>query len=216
MKKFVSLLLVVVMAFAMVACSGSSSKRRSKDKDKSKVEEKGPREYTVEEARAVLDTYYTLMVKEPDFDTYYKLCYPEHIRAGRSETYAKYEGVDPEDFDLEAYARDSYEENFDIIQNIISDPSYEIYGCVVGGSEEEAQAALDKYYLDKIEDSDSRDLDKWAEVAMNNTKGFGGGDPDNIQQIFVFASRCTNFRELLVVYAYDGELYIGKQIDWEI
>lgn len=228
MKKFVSVLLVVAMTFALVACSGSSDKKSSKHRNKSKEEktenedekeaetEARTRVYTVDDARAVLETYYSLMVYEQDFDTYYKLCYPEHLRAGRSETYAKYEGVDPADFDLEAYARNSYEENFDIIQNIISDPSYEVFGCVVGGSEEEALAALDQYYHDDIYGTGSRDLEQWRQTAIDNTKGFTGGNPDNIQQIFLFASRCTNYRELLVVYAYNGELYIGSQIDWQI
>lgn len=91
------------------------------------------------------------------------------MRAGRAETYARFEGVELEDFD--------------IIQNIITDPSYEVFGCVFCGSEDEGQAASDMYY--------------------HEAEGETG-------------SHCTNYRELLVVYVYNGEFYIGSQIDWKI
>ena len=219
MRKFTSLLLVTSMVFAFAACSGTSGKNDSgKGKDKSKRESREEqlepaREYTAEDAYAIVDTYYTVMVEREDFDTYYALCYPEHVQGSYRASFARREGVEPDEIDLEQYARDSYEESFDIIQGLFDDPSYEIYGCLIGGTDDESQAALEKYLADTYEDAGDRDLDHWKQMAIDLNCGYLGGDADKIENVFVFSAKCTSYRELISVYQYEGQLYLGKSLD---
>ena len=164
-------------------------------------------EYTADEALSALEQYYKLNVETYDFDAYYDLCYPEDIREKTRTRLANQltsqSGVDRSDLDLEEYLKVQYDNTY----NALSNKEYEIYGCVAGGTEEEAEAAFELYYAGSSTSS-HRDSDYWLEQSKSILAQYYGNSSDDYGKVFVFSSRFTRFNEVRCVYEYNGQLYV--------